>query len=572
MKSGFFKFPRWGELSTRIILFGIIPVGLIMIGITFGSIALHSDAMRTLVGQRDERTVRSAANALREQLNHRATSIQSLALRANHDVPLEIILDSIDFLLDDFDVGIAFYSAKHEELVGEVTLVESETLNLEIQSIVQEYIASNQNEAYFSRPILINEHPDPLLIVVSGTSNNEKVAVGVLSIASLARQSFAGTTGYQDETSIYLVDQEFQMIFNIGNLPESTGLEENPGVIAALHGESGTTFIDVNGREHVIAFNPVLPTGWALIIEEPWESVASPLLRYTESIPIILVPIFILTLAALWLSTKQIVQPLRELETRASALTSGDFEAIEDMVGGIEEIEHLQNTLIHMSQKVQRAQKGLRNYIGAITTGQEDERRRLARELHDDTLQSLIALNQRIQLINKHESNNLSKNTQTEIQSMISEIIQDLRRLTRALRPLYLEDLGLVPALEMLAQETSQIIGIPINFYCNGSERRLSEPTEIAIYRIAQEALSNILRHAQANQASVFMIFNLKSVQMTISDDGVGFEMPDSNDEFASLGHYGLIGIYERADLIDAQIDIRSVGGEGTQMILRIPE
>jgi signal transduction histidine kinase len=137
-----------------------------------------------------------------------------------------------------------------------------------------------------------------------------------------------------------------------------------------LRGESGTTYITEEGKEHVVAFSPILPTNWALVIEEPWDVVASPLLRYTEAGPLVLVPVLAFALAALWFGTRQIIQPLKELESRSSALAWGDFQAVEEPVGGISEISRLQNALVHLAGKVQSAQQGLRGYIGAITAGQ----------------------------------------------------------------------------------------------------------------------------------------------------------------------------------------------------------
>jgi two-component system sensor histidine kinase UhpB len=175
---------------------------------------------------------------------------------------------------------------------------------------------------------------------------------------------------------------------------------------------------------------------WGVVIEEPWESVTNPLLNTTLLAPLALVPVLILSLVALWFGARRVVQPLQSLENRAAKLAWGDFQAIEDPVEGIEEINRLQRTLIHMAQKVRLAQQGLRGYIGAITAGQEDERSRLARELHDDTIQSLIALGQRVQLTRiKLAEGQLTDSSLEEIQGLNEQNIKELRRITRDLRP-----------------------------------------------------------------------------------------------------------------------------------------
>jgi signal transduction histidine kinase len=285
-----------------------------------------------------------------------------------------------------------------------------------------------------------------------------------------------------------------------------------------------------------------------------------------------LVPVLILAVIALWFGARRIVKPLQTLESRAATLAWGDFKTIETPVGGIEEIRQLQNELIQMARKVQAAQQSLHGYIGAITAGQEEERRRLARELHDDTIQALIALKQRVQLTQlaapptAHEPGALQ-----EIASLIEQTIENLRRLTRALRPIYLEDLGLVTALEMLARETGQTTNIPVEFQHQGQEIRLDPSIELALYRMAQEAFSNIIRHAQASQASLTITFKPQTVTLQITDNGRGFDVPKSPAEFAPSGHYGLLGLHERAELIGAALEIISVTGQGTCLNIGLP-
>jgi signal transduction histidine kinase len=280
----------------------------------------------------------------------------------------------------------------------------------------------------------------------------------------------------------------------------------------------------------------------------------------------------ILAVLALWFGTRRIVKPLQMLESRAATLAWGDFKTIETPVGGIEEIRQLQNELIQMAHKVQAAQQSLHGYIGAITAAQEEERRRLARELHDDTIQALIALKQRVQLYQLAAPRATPESAALqEVATLTEQTIENLRRLTRALRPIYLEDLGLVTALEMLARETDQATEISIEFQRQGTERRLETAIELALYRIAQEALSNIARHAQASHASLSITFTPQTVTMQVNDNGKGFEVPRNPAEFAPSGHYGLLGLYERAELIGATLQIQSAPGQGTHLNIIMP-
>jgi signal transduction histidine kinase len=384
------------------------------------------------------------------------------------------------------------------------------------------------------------------------------------------------------------VRQDGTLLYQAGQIRQSADeWAQRPGVAPALRGESGTTYLTTEEGEHVVAFSPITVVGWALVVEEPWHIVADPLLRTTEITPLVLVPAVVIALAGLWFGVRQIVQPLQSLARRATGLAAGDFTGIEEPVGGIQEIRQLQAELIQMAHKVQLAQKSLRGYLSAVKAGQEEERRRLARELHDETIQSLIALNQRVQLaqmaqaapvqdvpmpvVSNGQSNDSSTAAQLdEIQQMTTQVIADLRRLTRNLRPIYLDDLGLTPALKMLALDMGQALQIPIEFRLFGLEYRLQPVVELALYRIAQEALNNVGRHAQASRAEVCLEFRLGAAILTVRDDGQGF-VAGNPSTMASGDHFGLLGIQERAELIGAHLEIQSTLGEGTCISVTVP-
>jgi signal transduction histidine kinase len=295
----------------------------------------------------------------------------------------------------------------------------------------------------------------------------------------------------------------------------------------------------------------------------------SPALELTLVAPLVLIPPLLFSVAGLWFVTRQIIQPLQKLEAKSAALAWGDFETIKEPVGGISEVQHLQMELTEMSRKVQAAQEGLHDYIGAITSAQEEERTRLARELHDDTIQAVIALKQRVQLAQKVVTDTRAKESLRSLEELAEQTIENLRRLTRALRPIYLEDLGLVTALEMLVHEVGQANNLQVEFFKSGQERRLPREIEVSLYRIAQEALNNVIRHAKA-QYAVLSIFFDSEINLEVKDDGVGFAIPKSPTDFASSGHFGLLGMRERADLIGGTLDVRSEPNEGTSLTVRL--
>ena len=308
----------------------------------------------------------------------------------------------------------------------------------------------------------------------------------------------------------------------------------------------------------------------AQLPEAAWKTATDPALELTLVAPLVLVPPLLFAVGALWFGARQIVRPLQQLEVKAAALAGGDFEAIKEPVRGISEVLHLQQELAAMASKVQAAQEGLHDYIGAITAAQEEERTRLARELHDDTIQAVIALKQRVQLAERAVDDANSRAALGELESLAEQTIENLRRLTRALRPIYLEDLGLVAALQMLAREAGQGGALEISFRQTGPERRLPREAELALYRIAQEALNNVVRHSQAKRAEMDVEYGDKQLHLTVKDNGVGFAVPASPTEFAPSGHFGLLGMRERAELIGARLQVKSEARRGTEVSARL--
>lgn len=567
---------RLPALGLVLQLFAIIllPLTLLLVVITFGSLSIHQNAMRTMVGERDARAVRTAASALSAQIDNRMKELNSLQqlITSDASAQAQTTLDNIGYLMPDFDIGIAIANPQ-----GELIGVRGDK---QYWSNASEDLSGWQDifmrlSAQTGKIVVIHEATNSMPVgMISILTSGKDLVIGAFSITSLAGTTLGNILPSDGQLSILLVGVDKTILYNVGRLSDQSG--EHPGVSEALHGQSGTVYVKVSGDEHVTAYSPVTSAGWALITEESWEAVSTPTLRSSQVAPLVLVPVVVIMLLALWFGATQVVRPLHILESKSASLAQGDFEPIQEPVGGIAEIQHLQKELIQMANKVEDAQRSLHGYIGTITVAQEDERRRLARELHDDTLQALIALKQRVQLTQlemeatkPHVSPKAAE--MDEIVSLTEQTIENLRRLTRALRPAYLEDLGLVPSLEMLARETGQLTGITVEFHHQGIENRLDASVELALYRIAQEALNNIARHAHAKQASLTIVYSPSAVTLHVVDDGTGFNLPRNLSEYANRGHYGLLGLHERADLIGARLEIHSSTGKGTSLVVTLP-
>lgn len=561
--------PGWRGL-TQLFAFTILPLTLLLLLIAFGGVNMHQQDMRALVGERDERAVQSSAAALESELHHRIATITSMAVLSSEDLTFDEIFATTNDLAEDFNGEMAFLDSNGGLLANTGndsfwTWVSQNAQSLSLAS-------PSDLEPVFSTPILDPNSKRLFVIVSAYSAAREVIVAGAFSPETLAAETFSTTYPTGSHVTIYLLDKSRRLLFVSGALAQDKLESDHPGVTEALQGESGVLYVKKDKTEHVVAYSPIESTGWALITEEEWEMVISPSLQLTQMAPLVMVPAFILALIALWFGAKQIVQPLQRLESKAAALAWGDFDAIKESVGGISEVQHLQLELTEMSRKVQSAQNGLHDYIGAITSAQEDERMRLARELHDDTIQAVIALKQRVQLAQKSVKDQHGRQSLTELEALAEQTIENLRRLTRALRPIYLEDLGLVTALEMLAREISQNNQLVVDFQKTGQERRLSREEELSLYRIAQEGLNNVVKHSKATLVDLKIVFDTSEIKMEVSDNGNGFMVPKSPTEFAPNGHFGLMGVHERADLIGARLVIESAMGKGTSLKVVLSE
>ncbi len=215
------------------------------------------------------------------------------------------------------------------------------------------------------------------------------------------------------------------------------------------------------------------------------------------------------------------------------------------------------------------AQERLRNVTRRWVDAQESERRSLARELHDDIGQCLTALR-----INLESNKNLfasdpaAKRFIETSYKLVDEVIASVRELQLNLRPSLLDDLGLVAALREYVNKQMSRNNIQCEFKTSGSDIQIDPSHSIAAYRIAQEIVSNIHKHAQASNVCVCIDVNPVNLEIEIEDDGIGFSVED-NDEDSM--HYGLASMRERAMLVGGDVQVTSGEGEGTRVLLTMP-
>ena len=218
--------------------------------------------------------------------------------------------------------------------------------------------------------------------------------------------------------------------------------------------------------------------------------------------------------------------------------------------------------------------ESLTYYLQQAIRSQEEERRRIARELHDETAQDLAALSRQIDTITSKGERQLSSRDVAlleELHQQADRALEGVRRFSQDLRPSILDDLGLVPALEWLASDLEQHFGITVNFEVTGEVNRFAPEVELVLFRIAQEALRNVWKHSGASQAWIGLEGRDDSTVLTIGDNGKGFKLPEEVAELAPAGKLGLVGMQERARLVGANLAVASEPGEGTTITVELP-
>jgi len=220
-----------------------------------------------------------------------------------------------------------------------------------------------------------------------------------------------------------------------------------------------------------------------------------------------------------------------------------------------------------------RLYENLRFYVRQITRAQEDERKRIARELHDDTIQALAALSRGLDAISM-DSEQLPESVLQclkERRELTQSILQGVRRFSQDLRPSTIDDLGLLATLEGLTTELIEKGRIKAELKVLGDKRRLSPEAELNLFRITQEALRNVEKHSGASRVVITVAFGADKVRITIEDNGRGFKQPDRTGELAATGKLGLIGMHERAQLLEGTLTVRSEPGKGTTVTMEVP-
>jgi signal transduction histidine kinase len=215
---------------------------------------------------------------------------------------------------------------------------------------------------------------------------------------------------------------------------------------------------------------------------------------------------------------------------------------------------------------VELSQRVARDAVRRVVRAQETERQRLARELHDETGQALTSILLGLKPLEEALADHPARSDLARLRELVVNALQDVRRLAVELRPAVLDDFGLVPALERLIEGFAEQSEIRVDFHSALGELRLPPEVESTVYRVVQESLTNIVKHADAHNISVSLARRESTVAAVIEDDGSGFDQRAVREESV-----GLIGMRERLALLDGRLEIESRPGAGTTVVAEVP-
>lgn len=292
-----------------------------------------------------------------------------------------------------------------------------------------------------------------------------------------------------------------------------------------------------------------------------------------------------LSLAINWVVLRLALQPLESLEHVARQVQAGQLDA-RVQLGTLRDpdTERLADTLNQMLDSLAAKQRAIEQYSAQlqalsarVLAAQEEERKRIARELHDETGQALTSLAVGLRVLQKAQTLEQAREYAEELVQLTHQALEAVHRLALELRPKTLDDLGLVPALRWYITRWTRTTGVEVDLAVSGIEERLPPELETVLYRVVQEALTNVAKHAQATRVTISLERHDHTVVLRVADNGRGlaFARRDgvldlSRDRIPS-GHLGLFGMQERVSLVGGTLRLSSQPGQGTTVLVELP-
>jgi signal transduction histidine kinase len=573
-------FGRFRSLHIHVLLWLIIPFTVILT-VALGTVIYASqNNMTELVLERHQQLANLAAVTVSQGIEGNAHVLEALRDRVALRNPSEKVRESS--LLQSADALVNFTAGVVQVDDQGVVITSMPDMPLERWKALpnQPFLKqlSVSTNPIFSNVITVQDDLEVILIAVPMFDNGGGFSGAIIGGIDISSPGNSINTAIQKLTTstpgiAYLIDESGVVISH----PDPTEIgriySDRPYISQAVSGtKGGRLWKSPEGERYVGAEALVTPSGWSVVIKEPWDAITASTREYTFFILIFVLLALVAFFLLSWIGTRSLTAPIQKL-SKSTRLLASD-ETIPTMEESkIKEIDELRSAFVHMAMRISSYRDGLRHYVEAITRSQEEERLRIARELHDETVQNLLAVYRRMELFTTSETD-LNKHKQLcVLQDMIGQTLQGVRLISQDLRPMILDDLGFVPAVQKLVRTAHEGQGaVPhVSLDVHGEVTPLPSAVELALYRIAQEAIHNVRKHAHATSIQVNIDYQPGSVGLVIADDGNGFVVPSSFTELVQAGNLGLMGIQERAWAVGGTLNVESHTGQGTRIKILVP-
>lgn len=276
--------------------------------------------------------------------------------------------------------------------------------------------------------------------------------------------------------------------------------------------------------------------------------------------------------------SRRLVQPIRQLARASRRMVEGNFSEplpttqSQDEVGRLSrEFQRLADQLMEAKETSEAYNQQLKGLLEKVFTAQEDERKRIARELHDQTGQALTSLLVGLKVLEGARKPDEIRLRTAELKAIAVHTLEEVRKLSLELRPSMLDDLGLVPSLRSYCKDFATKHGVAVSCEVRGVEGRLPPLLEVALYRVVQEALTNVAKYARASRVAVSLVGQPDGVAATVSDDGMGFDPQVVLVQRAKEHRLGILGMQERIALLGGRFSLTSAPGAGTTVSIWAP-
>ena len=568
------------RFQTQLILLSLTPVLVLMVlALVSLGYALNT-VTRALFLQRNSALVELAAASISQDLDAYLQPLQTtaaaLAARSSDLKAQQALLQDWSVFLRSFEGGVTLLNADGVAVAS--TAQSSDRLGLNYA--FRDYFQTVRRTGTTTFSTLLTEKPTGQLAVVLAApvlqgGEFKGALIGVLFLKQHVWTRELSILQTSQGSQAYLVDHEGNILYHPDAKQIGGNLKDEPALQRLLTVEqplSQTYVSQRSGSEQMVSLAPIAETQWLIVLQEPSSVLLAPTRPY-EILSGLLLGLGILAASLVMVGRlRHILHPMTDLIDQAEQVSTGQTgqPVTED---GPAELRLLIRTFNHMVTSLAEQQRTLRQYAMQIVKSQEEERRRISRDLHDETVQDLVGLSQRLELCR----NSLVRDPAAaqrrieELQALTVRTLADVRRMSNDLRPLILEDLGLVIAVKTACKSLAEDLpATQVDCVFEGHEKRLPDEQELIVFRIIQEALNNIRKHARsATQVKLVLCYQENEISVRVEDNGPGFEL-DSMGSLLEQGHLGLMGMLERADLFDGELKIDSAPGNGTRIDLRL--